>query len=141
MKRTEEQLDAKQILSVIEKYSLALDLLDAYDHQNMKRPEGGNTIYILSYQECRKVIDSMAMENPVMVSVMRRMILLREVLGRFTRPLQARKFIRLWKKKQQICYTLLQKIILFRMGIKGLLLLFSYILWIEIRRCFWMVKR
>ena len=59
MKRTEEQLDAKQILSVIEKYSLALDLLDAYDHQNMKRPEGGTTIYILSYQECRKVIDSM----------------------------------------------------------------------------------
>ena len=59
MKRTEEQLDAKQILSVIEKYSLALDLLDAYDHQNMKRQEGGNTIYILSYQECRKVIDSM----------------------------------------------------------------------------------
>lgn len=59
MKRTEEQLDAKQILSVIEKYNLALDLLDAYDHQNMKRPEGGNTIYILSYEECRKVIDSM----------------------------------------------------------------------------------
>lgn len=59
MKRTEEQLEAKQILSVIEKYSLALDLLDAYDHQNMKRPEGGNTIYILSYEECRKVIDSM----------------------------------------------------------------------------------
>ena len=44
---------------MIEKYSLALDLLDAYDHQNMKRPEGGNTIYILSYEECRKVIDSM----------------------------------------------------------------------------------
>ena len=38
MKRTEEQLDAKQILAVIEKYSLALELLDAYDHQNMKRP-------------------------------------------------------------------------------------------------------
>ena len=60
MKRTEEQLDAKQILSVIEKYSLALELLDAYDHQNMKRPEGGNTIYLLSYEECRKLIDSMS---------------------------------------------------------------------------------
>lgn len=60
MKRTEEQLDAKQILSVIEKYSLALELLDAYDHQNMKRPEGGNTIYLLSYKECRKLIDSMS---------------------------------------------------------------------------------
>lgn len=60
MKRTEEQLNAKQILSVIEKYSLALELLDAYDHQNMKRPEGGNTIYLLSYEECRKLIDSMS---------------------------------------------------------------------------------
>ena len=60
MKRTEEQLDAKQNLSVIEKYSIALELLDAYDHQNMKRPEGGNTIYLLSYEECRKLIDSMS---------------------------------------------------------------------------------
>ena len=77
----------------------------------------------------------------MMFSVMRRMILLREVLGRFTRPLQARKFIRLWKKKQQICYTLLQRIILFQMEIKGLLLLFSCILWIGIRRCFGMAKR
>ena len=39
MKRTEEQLDAKQILSVIEKYSLALDLLDAYDHQKYEDAE------------------------------------------------------------------------------------------------------
>ena len=37
MKRTENSLDAKQVLSVIEKYSLALDLLDDYDHQTMKR--------------------------------------------------------------------------------------------------------
>lgn len=35
MKRTENELDSKQVLSVIEKYSNALDLLDAYDHQNM----------------------------------------------------------------------------------------------------------
>lgn len=59
MKRTENQLDAKQILSVIEKYSVALELLDAYDHQNMDRPEGGEAIYVLSYEECRSVIDSM----------------------------------------------------------------------------------
>ena len=38
MKRTENSLDSKQILSVIEKYSEALDLLDSYDHQTMKRP-------------------------------------------------------------------------------------------------------
>lgn len=34
MKRTENQLDAKQVLSVIEKYSVALDLLDAYPKCN-----------------------------------------------------------------------------------------------------------
>ena len=59
MKRTENSLDSKQVLSVIEKYSLALDLLDDYDHQTMKRPNGSKTVYILSYEECRQVIDSM----------------------------------------------------------------------------------
>ena len=52
MKRTEESLDSKQVLSVIEKYSAALDLLDSYDHQNMTRPQGNEAIYILSYEEC-----------------------------------------------------------------------------------------
>ena len=44
MKRTENELDSKQVLSVIEKYSNALDLLDSYDHQNMTRPKGNETI-------------------------------------------------------------------------------------------------
>ena len=44
MKRTENSLDAKQVLSVIEKYSLALDLLDDYDHQTMKRLDGNKLI-------------------------------------------------------------------------------------------------
>lgn len=59
MKRTENSLDAKQVLSVIEYYSTALDLLDDYDHQRVKRPRGKEAIYVLTYEECRKVIDSM----------------------------------------------------------------------------------
>ncbi|MCH5258000.1 MAG: virulence protein RhuM/Fic/DOC family protein [Lachnospiraceae bacterium] len=59
MKRTENSLDSKQVLSVIEKYNTALELLDSYDHQNMKRPNGNPATYILSYEECREVIDSM----------------------------------------------------------------------------------
>ena len=47
MKRTEDELDSKQVLSVIEKYSNALDLLDSYDHQNMTRPKGNEATYIL----------------------------------------------------------------------------------------------
>lgn len=59
MKRAENQLDAKQVLSVIEKFNTALDLLDAYDHQTMQKPKGNKTVYILEYDECRKVIDEM----------------------------------------------------------------------------------
>ena len=59
MKRTQNELDAKQVLSVIENYNTALSLLDDYDHQCMKRPEGSNATYILSYEECRSLIDQM----------------------------------------------------------------------------------
>lgn len=59
MKRAENSLDAKQVLSVIEKYSTALDMLDDYDHQTMQRPKGNDTIYVLTYEECRRVINSM----------------------------------------------------------------------------------
>lgn len=59
MKRTENSLDSKQVLSVIEKYSEALDMLDSYDHQNMARPKGNAATYELSYDECREVIASM----------------------------------------------------------------------------------
>ena len=59
MKRTENELDSKQVLSVIEKYSNALDLLDCYDHQNMTRPKGNRASYILKYDECMQVIQSM----------------------------------------------------------------------------------
>ena len=59
MKRTENELDGKQILSVIERYNSALDLLDAYDHQTMKRPKGNEATYVLTYEECVEVIQSM----------------------------------------------------------------------------------
>ncbi len=59
MQRAERQLDAKQVLSVVESYSSALDLLDSYDHQTMSRPKGTEAAYVLTYEECRRVIDSM----------------------------------------------------------------------------------
>lgn len=59
MKRTQNSLDSKQVLSVIEKYSTALNLLDAYDHQSMQRPKGNAATYVLTYDECMDVIASM----------------------------------------------------------------------------------
>ena len=59
MKRAENQLDAGQVLSVIEKFNTALDLLDDYDHQTMKKPKGSKAVYVLEYDECRKLINEM----------------------------------------------------------------------------------
>ncbi len=63
MKRTQNELDSKQVLSVIEKYSEALEMLDSYDHQNMKRPHGSHANYILTYEECKNVIANMRFGN------------------------------------------------------------------------------
>ena len=59
MKHTGMQFDTNQVLSAIEKYSAALDLLDAYDHETMQKPKGNAATYVLEYEECRSVIDQM----------------------------------------------------------------------------------
>ena len=82
MKRTEDELDSKQVLSVIEKYSNALDLLDSYDHQNITRPKGNRATYVLSYEEWM------------------------EVSGIFISLLEAWIFMTPWKKRRQIYCTL-----------------------------------
>lgn len=56
MKRANNQLESGQILDVIEKYTTALNLLDDYDHQKIKKPEGTKSTYVLKYDECRDVI-------------------------------------------------------------------------------------
>ena len=53
MRRSENELDSKQVLSVIERYNTALELLDDYDHQTMVRPEGREATYVLTYEESR----------------------------------------------------------------------------------------
>ena len=48
MKRAQNDLDSRQVLSVIERYSVALDLLDDYDHQTMHRPKETESAYMLT---------------------------------------------------------------------------------------------
>lgn len=59
MKKTQNELDSQQVLNVIQKYSKALELLDSYDHQTMKRPKGNAATYELTYEECMDVISQM----------------------------------------------------------------------------------
>lgn len=59
LKQADSRLDARQVLSVIERYTVALDLLDDYDHQRIQKPKGTQAVYVLSYEECKSVIDNM----------------------------------------------------------------------------------
>ena len=59
MKRIQNSLDSKQVLSVIESYSKALNLLDGYDHQALEKPEGRPAVCRITYEECRQIIDGM----------------------------------------------------------------------------------
>lgn len=59
MKRSENKLETKQILTVIERYTLALDMLDDYDHHKINKPEGNESICVISYDECKEVIRNM----------------------------------------------------------------------------------
>jgi len=59
LKRADKQLDARQVLSVVERYTSALELLDAYDHQRIGKPKGRKTKSRLTYPECRAFIDAM----------------------------------------------------------------------------------
>lgn len=59
------ELDEKEVLNVIETYANALSLLDDYDHGLLSKPEGTNSIYRLSYQECRELIDKMKFDSDV----------------------------------------------------------------------------
>lgn len=59
MARIPDSLETRQVLDIVQSYTLALDLLDDYDHQRLSVPEGDVTTYILDYDECRWVIDGM----------------------------------------------------------------------------------
>lgn len=61
--RTTNQLESQEILSVLENYTVALQLLDDYDHQKIKKPKGEKDTYELKYEECNMLINEMRKEH------------------------------------------------------------------------------
>lgn len=53
------QIDTDELVNIVKEYTKALDILDDYDHQCLKDIKGSKEIYVLTYEECRKIIDSM----------------------------------------------------------------------------------
>jgi death-on-curing family protein len=59
MKRTHDQLDTQQILDVVQAYSVALNMLDDYDHDTIRKPKGTQATFRLEYGVCMEIIASM----------------------------------------------------------------------------------
>ncbi len=53
------EIDGSEVLQAVNQYTQALTLLDQYDHQSLEKPEGNEPIYRITYEECRKMVDSM----------------------------------------------------------------------------------
>lgn len=59
MLSTSLNVDEIQLANVIEKYTSALNLLDDYDHQRILISKTSSEIIALTYEDARKIIDSM----------------------------------------------------------------------------------
>lgn len=57
--------EGNKILETIINYNKALSLLDDYDHQTLSKPNGTLGCYKITYEECRKIIDSMKFESTI----------------------------------------------------------------------------
>lgn len=55
--------EAKGILNVINSYTKALDLLDAYDHKTIKKPKGVKSKIKITYEECLTLIDKLKLKE------------------------------------------------------------------------------
>lgn len=58
-------IDADSVLQVVEEYTAALELLDSYDHQSLKKLDGTKCVYQLTYEESREFIDKMSFDSDV----------------------------------------------------------------------------
>lgn len=53
------EVEENDVLKAVNLYTDALMLLDQYDHQSLNKPEGNKSIYRITYEECRKMVDAM----------------------------------------------------------------------------------
>ena len=63
LERNTDKIESKEILDILERYTLRLQLLDDYDHQRIKKPKGEKSTYKLIYRECIEFIEKMRVNH------------------------------------------------------------------------------
>ena len=90
IRRTENQLDTNQILSVIEQYTFALDLLDDYDHLSIKKTDGTSATYRITYEEARNACCTISQKSAILI-VMQTRLSTKELIAASFMELAAQK--------------------------------------------------
>ncbi len=82
--RIEQELDsdeAKGIISVINDYSKALNMLDDYDHKKITKPGGTINNNVITYEECKDIIEKLKFNNDSNLFALERNEGLKSILG------------------------------------------------------------
>ncbi len=73
--------EAREIIKVINNYSSALNLLDDYDHKRISKPSGSVDNKVITYEDCKKVINELRFNNDSDLFALERNEGLKEILG------------------------------------------------------------
>lgn len=73
--------EAREIIKVINSYSTALDLLDDYDHNRIVKPTGKSNNKVITYEECKKIINELKFNNESDLFALERNEGLKSILG------------------------------------------------------------
>jgi len=76
-----EDSDAKGILKVIGEYTKALDLLDDYDHKTIKKVKGYQDERMISYEECKEIIQKLKFNESSKLFAIERQDGLKAIIG------------------------------------------------------------
>lgn len=105
MARVPESLETRQVLDIVQSYTAALCLLDDYDHQSLTAPAGDAPTYVLSYEECRNVIDGMTFSGESDLFGVEKETRSRGRSGASTRASAAARSTQVCRKRQRTCCT------------------------------------
>lgn len=73
--------EAREIIKVINDYSTALDLLDDYDHKRISKPSGNIDDKVITYEECKNIINELKFNNDSELFALERNEGLKAILG------------------------------------------------------------
>lgn len=73
--------EAREIIKVINNYSSALNLLDDYDHKRISKPSGNINDKIITYEDCKKIIQELKFNHDSNLFALERNEGLKGILG------------------------------------------------------------